>query len=64
MPYHIKKSGSGYKVTSAKHPHGFSKKPMSKAQARKQQAAIYANADPKSESFEKRLDRVLDTLFG
>lgn len=45
MPYHLKKSGSGYKVTSAKHPSGFSKKPLSKGRAKKQMAAIYANTN-------------------
>jgi hypothetical protein len=41
MPYDIKKVKGGYKVfspTSSK-----SKKPMSKAKARQQQKAIYAN---------------------
>lgn len=61
MPYHIKKSGDGYKVTSAKHPQGFSKKPLSKKRAKAQQAAIYANTH--GESFEKRLDTVLEELF-
>ena len=45
MPYHINKSGSGYKVTSAKHPQGFSKKPLSKKKAEKQRAAIHANTN-------------------
>ena len=60
MPYHVKKSDGGYKVTSAKHPSGFSKKPMSKEKAKKQQAAIYANAH---ESFEKRLTAALEELL-
>lgn len=48
MPYHVKKSGSGYKVFG---PSGAkSKKPMSKEKVRKQQAALYANANPKNES--------------
>jgi hypothetical protein len=64
MPYHVSKSGSGYKVTSAKHPAGFSKKPMSKEKAKKQQAAIYANADPKNEAFERRLTKALNEIFG
>ncbi len=41
MPYHVKKSGDGYKVYS---PNGAkSKKPLSKKKAEAQQAAIYAN---------------------
>jgi hypothetical protein len=45
MPYKIKKVKGGYKVRS---PHGFnSRKPMSKAKARKQQKAIYANTKGK-----------------
>lgn len=41
VPYHVKKSGDGYKVFS---PNGAkSKKPMSKKKAEDQQAAIYAN---------------------
>lgn len=62
MPYHVKKSGGGYKVTSAKHPHGFSKKPLSKEKARKQQAAIYANTH--GESFARRLEAVLENIGG
>lgn len=62
MPYKVKKSGGGYKVTSAKHPHGFSKKPLSKERARKQQAAIYANTH--GESFARRLDAVLESIGG
>jgi len=60
MPYHVKKSGSGYKVTSAKHPNGFSKKPMSKKRAKKQQAAIYANTH--GEAFNRRLDKAFEIL--
>ena len=42
MPYRIRKVKGGYKVYS---PSGAkSKKPMSKAKARKQQKALYANA--------------------
>ena len=44
MPYKIKKSGSGEKVTSPNHPSGFSKKPQSKTTAKKQLAAIEANS--------------------
>lgn len=57
MPYKLSKSDGGYKVTSPNHKSGFSKKPMSKEKARKQQAAIYANTH--GESFSNRLDAVL-----
>jgi len=63
MPYHLTKQDGGYKVTSAKHKKGFSKKPLSKTMARKQQAAIYANADPADEAFQRRLDSVLENLI-
>lgn len=43
MPYKIKSTGGGSKVTSPNHPQGFSKKPQSKAMAKKQLAAIEAN---------------------
>lgn len=58
MPFKVKKSGSGYKVFS---PNGAkSKRPMSKAKARKQQAAIYANW--KGESFDRKLDAALGLI--
>lgn len=57
MPYKIKKSGGGYKVTSPNHKSGFSKKPLSKSKAKKQMAAIYANTN--GESLERRLHHVL-----
>ena len=45
MPYRIRKVKAGYKVYS---PSGAkSKKPMSKAKARKQQKALYAKAPDK-----------------
>jgi hypothetical protein len=40
MPYKIKDSGGGFKVTSPNHPQGFSKKPQSKEMAIKQMVAI------------------------
>jgi hypothetical protein len=58
MPYRVSKKGGGYKVTSPNHPQGFSKKPLSKERARKQQAAIYANA--KAESLDGRLSAVME----
>lgn len=45
MPYKIKKKGSGYRVTSPNHPHGFSKHSMTKKRAKKQLAAIMANTN-------------------
>lgn len=47
MPYKVKKVKGGYKVTSPNHPKGLSKKPMSKAKARKMQKAIYAKTGGK-----------------
>ena len=43
MPYKVKKSGDGFKVTSPNHPDGFSRKPQSKKQAEAQRRAIEAN---------------------
>ena len=40
MPYKIRRRGSGYKVTTPNHPHGFSKHPMSKRKAIAQLRAI------------------------
>lgn len=60
MPYKLNKNGSGYKVTSPNHPSGFSKKPLSKNKAKKQLAAIQMNTN---ESFEQKLNRVLNELF-
>lgn len=62
MPYKLKKSGSGYKVTSPNHKPGFSKKSMSKDRAKKQLAAIQINTH--GESFEQALDKVLSETFG
>ena len=58
MPYPIKKFGGGFKVTSANHPSGFSDKPQTKAKARAQQKALYANAAPQKESV-KRLSKLV-----
>lgn len=60
MPYKIKKFDGGYKVVTPNHPQGFSKKPMSKERAKRQLAAIKANA---KESFERKLDQILDCIF-
>ena len=48
MPYHVTKRGKGFKVTSPNHPGGFSKKPLTKKMARRQQCAIYANTKEES----------------
>lgn len=48
MPYRLKKKNGGFVVASPNRE--FSKKPMSKEKAKKQQAALYANANPKNES--------------
>lgn len=45
MPYKIAKSGDGYKVHSPSGPK--SKHPLTLRQARRQQAAIYANTKGK-----------------
>lgn len=60
MPYKVKKSGKGYKVTSPNHPSGFSKKPLTKKKAQQQQAAIFANTH--GECFERSLEVVLESL--
>jgi hypothetical protein len=44
MPYKVSKVKGGFKATSPNHPKGFSKKPQTKAKARAQQKALYANA--------------------
>ena len=62
MPYHVTPKDGGFKVTSKNHPNGFSKRPLSKTRARKQQAAIYANADPADEAFQRQLDSALQNL--
>lgn len=59
MPYKIKKTGSGYKVTSPNHKNGFSKKPISKERAKKQLAAIHANSN---ESFDMKLTKALNSV--
>ena len=43
MPYTLKKVKGGAVVVSPNHPNGFSKKPLTLRQAKKQLAAIYAN---------------------
>ena len=63
MPYKIKHSGSGYKVTSPNHPHGFSKKSISKKKAKKQLAAIHANSNESISNFDAILAEVLDRVI-
>jgi hypothetical protein len=48
MPYTLKKENGGYRVHSPNGPK--SKKPLTRKKALAQQAALYANADPKNES--------------
>jgi hypothetical protein len=62
MPYKIKKSGSGYKVTNKNTGKTYSKKPMSKQKARAQQCAMYANSH--EESFDNKLSSILENLEG
>jgi len=47
VPYKIKKFGKGEKVVSPNHPQGFSKKPQTPEQAKKQMAAIQINTKGK-----------------
>jgi len=58
MPWGISKSGSGYKVRNKETGKTYSKKPMSKAKAKKQMAAMYANYH--ESYFQKQLDVVLE----
>ena len=44
MPYKLKKKGTGYIVASPNHPSGFSKRPLTLRQAKRQLKALYANA--------------------
>lgn len=57
MPYSVRKSGGGYKVTNKDSGKTYSKKPLSKAKANAQMRAIYANTD---EAFNCRLDRAIE----
>lgn len=43
MPYEIRQEGDGYKVYKKGSDKSYSKKPISKRQAKKQAAALYAN---------------------
>lgn len=54
MPYELKQSGDGWKVFKKGTSKSFSKKPLSKAKAKAQMSALYAN-----ESFEQKLHNVL-----
>lgn len=54
MPYKLKKSGPGWKVCKKSGGKCFSKKPLSRARATSQMAAIYAN-----ESFDQAVARIL-----
>lgn len=57
MPWKVDKVDGGYKVRNKKTGKTYSKKPMSKEKAKKQQAAMYANTN---ESIEQRLDRIFE----
>jgi hypothetical protein len=59
MPYHIVKSGSGYKVSNKNSGKTYSKKPMSKSKAKKQLAALHINTN---ESMEARIDQILESM--
>lgn len=56
MPYSIRKSGGGFKVYNKKTGHAFERKPMSKAKAKKQIAALHINV---KESFESAVAKIL-----
>lgn len=43
MPYHVKKSGKGYKVFKKGSSKSYSKKPLTKSKAHAQMRALYAN---------------------
>jgi hypothetical protein len=45
MPYKVRHTGSGFKVTTPNHPQGFSKKPLPKKRALAQLAAIKMNTN-------------------
>jgi hypothetical protein len=59
MPYSIRKSGSGYKVTNKNTGKTYSKKPQTKAKANKQLAALHINTN---ESFDQAVSRILTSL--
>jgi hypothetical protein len=59
MPYSIRKSGQGYKVTNKKTGKTYSKKPMSKEKAKKQIAALHINTN---ESFEQTVIKLIEKL--
>lgn len=65
MPYKIRKVKSGFKVTTPKHPQGFSKKPLTKKKAKKQLAAIKIHTQNEStlNSFDITANNILKTLI-
>lgn len=65
MPYKIRKVNSGFKVTTPKHPQGFSKKPLTKKKAKKQLAAIKIHTQNEStlNSFDITANNILKTLI-
>ena len=60
MPWNIVKSGSGYKVRNKDTGKTYSKKPMPKARAKKQLAAMYANYH--ESYFDNELNAVLEQI--
>lgn len=63
MPYGIKKVKGGFKVHNKKTGKTYAKKPQTKKMAKKQMAALYANANPKNESLERRIDSAIRNHF-
>jgi hypothetical protein len=57
MPYKVKKTGAGYKVTSPNHPKGFSSRPQTKTKAQAQQRALYANASETGHSLHRMVKK-------
>ena len=59
MPWHVVKSGNGYKVKNKKTGKTYSKKPMSKKKAEAQLKAIYVNTN---EALDRALDAILEKI--
>jgi hypothetical protein len=57
MPYTIRKSGGGYKVTNKKTGKQYSKAPISKEKAKKQIAALQINV--KEECFDTFFQKII-----
>lgn len=61
MPYGLKKVSGGYKVGNKHSGKTYSKAPQTKAMAKRQLAALYANTKDES-VFERKLALVLEGL--